>query len=130
MVFLHPEKGLARSLELQGSEPSPLTVQLEPAGIVTGRLVEEDGQPRPGVELLIHFVKKDNDSVAKHLPHRITTDEAGRFRLDGLAPGLVYQINLAGKLPNTTIGSVASRVSIKSGEVKDLGDVKGRLFQE
>jgi RNA polymerase sigma factor (sigma-70 family) len=130
MVFLHPEKRLAAALELQGNAQSPLTIQLKPAGTVTGRLVEEDGEPRPGVELLIHFVRKENGYVAEHLPNRITTDREGRFRVEGLAPGLVYQINLAGKRPTNTLGSVATHVSIRSGEVKDQGDVKGRLFQD
>ena len=130
MVFLHPEKRLAKALEIQGSEPNPLSIRLEPTGTVTGRLVDDDGQPLPGVPLRIHFVRKDPGYVADHLLDRITTDPDGRFRVEALAAGLVYQINLAGKPPNTTIGSVAPRVSVKSGEVKDLGDVKGRLFQE
>jgi hypothetical protein len=130
MVFLHPDKRLVKAVELEGSAPDPITVRLEPAGAVTGRLVDEDGQPRPGVDLGIYFVRKDTDYVALHIPEQIKTDSEGRFRVEGLAPGVVYQINLAGKLPNRTIGSVAPRVSVKSGEVKNLGDVKGRLFQE
>ena|SRR5437868_2660445 len=95
-----------------------------------GQQVDEDGEPRPRVPLRIHFVRKENGSVAEHLPHRIATNPEGRFRVEGLAPGVVYQVNLAGVPPNTTIGTVAPRVSIQSGETKDLGDVKGKLFQE
>jgi hypothetical protein len=130
LVFLHPEKRLVKALELQGLGQGPLTIRLEPAGTITGRLVDDDGEPRPRVDLLIHFVRKDKDYVAEHLLGKIATDSEGRFRVEGLAPGVVYQINLAGKRSNNTIGSVATRLSIKAGETKVLGDVKGRLFQE
>jgi protocatechuate 3,4-dioxygenase beta subunit len=130
LIFLHPEKRWVKAVELQGNAQDKFTVRLEPAGTITGRLVDEDGQPRPDVNLLIHFVRKDNDYVAEHLPARIKTDREGRFRVEGLAPGVVYQINLAGKPPNITTGSVANRLSVKSGETKDLGDVKGKLFQD
>jgi hypothetical protein len=77
LIFLHPTKHLVKALEVQGDAPSPLTVRLEAAGTVVGRLVDEDGQPRPRVELLIHFVRKDKDYLAEHLPGRITTDREG-----------------------------------------------------
>jgi RNA polymerase sigma factor (sigma-70 family) len=128
LVFLHPDKHLVKAVELRGNVRGLVTVRLEKAGTVTGRLVDEDGQPRPRVVLQIHFVRKDSGGVAEHLPPRITTDPQGRFRVDGLAAGLVYQINLAGKPVTRTIGSVAPRVSVKPGETKDLGDVKGKLF--
>ena len=115
---------------LQGDASSPLTVRLEAAGTVVGRLVDEDGQPRPRVELLIYFVRKDKDYLALHHPGRITTDREGRFRVEGLASAVVYQINLAGKPPHQTIGCVVPGVSTKAGETKDLGDVKARLAQE
>jgi hypothetical protein len=130
LVFLHPEKRLVKALEVTGDARGPLTVRLEPAGTVTGRLVDEDGLPRPRVDMLVHFTRKDTDSLAEHLPRRITTDGEGRFRVEGLAPGLSYQINLAGKPPNTTIGNVAVGLSVKSGETRDLGDVKGKLHQD
>jgi hypothetical protein len=130
LVFLHPEQRLVKVLELQGNAQDPVIVQLEPAGTITGRLLDEHGWPRPHVDLLVHFVRKDNNYVANHLPGRITTDREGRFRVEGLVPGVVYQINLAGKPSNSTIGSVATRLTIRSGEVKDLGDVKGKQFQE
>jgi RNA polymerase sigma factor (sigma-70 family) len=128
LVFQHAEKHLVKALELQGNTPSPITVQLERAATITGRLVDEEGQPRPRVNLQIHFVRKDNDYVAEHFPAIITTDRKGRFRVDGLAPGINYQINLAGKRVTQTIGAVANRLYVKPGETKDLGDVKGRLF--
>jgi RNA polymerase sigma factor (sigma-70 family) len=130
LVFLHEEKHLAKAVELQGAEPNPLTVRLEPAGTITGRLVDADGQPRPGVSFLIFFEKKDDGSVARHFPERVKTDREGRFRVEGLAVGLRYQIIEAGKPPNIGVAVVATRLSVRAGESKDLGDVKARPFGE
>src|SRR5262249_15223142 len=65
LVFVPPEKRLAAAVELQGTAQSPLIVQLKPAGVVAGRLVDDDGQSRPAVDLLIHFVRKDPGYVAE-----------------------------------------------------------------
>jgi hypothetical protein len=124
LVFLHRDKRLAKALELPGDARDPVTVQLERAGAVIGRLVDADGKPRPDAGLGIYFVRKDNDSTATHLPVQIRTDRAGRFCVEGLAPGVVYQI-IAWRR-----GTIADRLSIQPGETRDLGDVKGKPSQE
>jgi RNA polymerase sigma factor (sigma-70 family) len=130
LVFLHEARHLARAVEFHGSEPNPLTVRLEPAGTITGRLVDADGQPRGGVSFLIYFEKKDDGSVPRHFPERVTTDREGRFGIKGLAAGLMYQIIEAGKAPNDLVAVVAKKLSVKAGESKDLGDVRAIPFQE
>jgi TIGR03009 family protein len=129
LIFVHPERRLAKTLEVPGNAEGPVAVRLEQAGTATGRLVDEAGQPRPDVDLVIHLVTKDG-GVAEHLHGRIATDREGRFRVEGLAPGVVYQVNLRGKAPNLTIGGVINKLTIKAGEMKDLGDVKGKLFED
>ncbi len=128
LVFLHEDKRLAKVIELQGAGPNPLMVRLEPAGTVTGRLVDADGVPRAGVRFLVFFEKKDDGSVARHFPERVTTDREGRFRVEGLAAGLRYQIIEAGKSANESAAVVATGISVRAGESKDLGDVKARPF--
>jgi RNA polymerase sigma factor (sigma-70 family) len=130
LVFLHEEKHLAKVIELQGSEPNPLMVRLEPAGTITGRLVEAEGLPRPGVSCLIFFEKKDDGSVPRYFPERVKTDREGRFRVEGLAAGLRYQIIEAGKPPKDLVAVVAKGLSVRAGETKDLGDVKAKPFGE
>ncbi len=130
LIFLHPEKKLVKTMELQGNEPGPLTVRLEPAGTVTGRLLDADGQPLAKVDLRVLFDRKDNDYGAAYFPERVATDGEGRFRVDGLAPGLVYQIDVAGKPPQFTVASVAGRISVKSGETRNFGDIKAKPHQE
>ena len=47
LMFLHPAK-LGAVLNLQGEVKEPLVVRLAPLGSVTGRLLDEDGQPVVG----------------------------------------------------------------------------------
>ena len=58
--------GSARgSLELKGDEPDPIRVVLHPAGRITGRLVNEDGRPRSGVELELSHTLKSHESSSQ-----------------------------------------------------------------
>src|SRR5205823_420594 len=47
----HAGRALAGSLLVKGDEPGPLTVRLQPWGVVTGRIVDDEGQPRTKLEL-------------------------------------------------------------------------------
>src|SRR5262249_19571550 len=73
-LTFHPkEKNLGFLVkELRGATPEPLTVKLQPCGSVSGRIVDQDGQPVAGVK------------TEGGLP--ITTDKEGRFRVEGLVP--------------------------------------------
>ncbi len=130
LVFLHEGKHLAKAVDFKESGPGPLTVQLEPAGTITGRLVDAEGQPRPGVRFRIYLELKYDGGAAGHFPERVTTDRDGRFRVEGLAAGLRYQIIEIGKPPKVEVAVVATRLSVKAGETKDLGDVKAKPFRE
>jgi hypothetical protein len=120
LIVLHPEKKLVRLLELKGGEKGPLTVKLEPAGTVTGRLLNPDGKPMPRTGLTIDFELPIGGGLLPHYPE-VKTDAEGRFRIDGLAPGLPYFV-LLGK-PPLFVGEV-TRLKIRTGETRDLGEVK------
>ena len=47
----HEARRLAGSLAVRDNEPGPLIARLRPWGVVSGRLVDGDGRPRPGVLL-------------------------------------------------------------------------------
>ncbi len=119
---------LAGSVYLKGDETGPLTVRLQPCGIVTGRVVDEDGQPRGPLSLnslLGLYPQPPADQgllPAGSTGQGIPIGRDGRFRVEGLVPGLKYGASaLTG---NRFLGDVFRDVIVAPGEVKDLGDLK------
>ena len=47
-VTSHAGRKLIGSVYLKGDEAGPLTIRLQPWGTITGRVVDDDGQPRGG----------------------------------------------------------------------------------
>jgi hypothetical protein len=61
-----------------------------------------------------------------------TTEADGKFRLDGLLPGLVYQVHASRgdlKKANTLLLSKGG-VTVEAGKTNDLGDLKERAGNE
>jgi protocatechuate 3,4-dioxygenase beta subunit len=130
LQFAHPEKRLAGSLVIKGDEKGPLTIKLGPAGTLTGRLVNPDGQPVTDVEIFSRSgtfptpgeAKVDLNAGSFYL-QRIRPGKDGKFRIEGLAPGLKYSFGvLKGNYSLET--SAGEGLTVKAGETKDLGDVQ------
>jgi RNA polymerase sigma factor (sigma-70 family) len=127
LLFLHKEKKLAGSLLLKGNEKAPLTVTLQPAGTITGRLVDEDGQPQGGARLGFTGPRrrvgdKEVLEIGSHPTQEFTTNPDGTFRIEGLAPGLKYHLARYEANKRTML---AEDLMLEPGETKDLGDVRG-----
>jgi hypothetical protein len=113
VLFQHAEKKLAGLLLVGGEDRGPLTMKLEPWGVVTGRLVTAEGKPQAGVLLRI---------ADRLLPSNgFQTDGDGRFRIEGLAPGTAYTLDVVQK--GQPAANVFSHLKLKAGEARDLGDV-------
>jgi RNA polymerase sigma factor (sigma-70 family) len=117
ILLQHPEKGLVGVGRPPKENGGAVTVRLEPGAAVTGRLVDADGQPRPGVELKVLFRPKAGAAERPYSPERIRTDREGRFRLDALLPG--YEFRLSDET-----GGLPLADALRSGRTKDLGDVR------
>jgi RNA polymerase sigma factor (sigma-70 family) len=140
VVFIHPEKKLARVLKVRGDEKDPLTVRLEPLGELTGRVLAADGKPWAGlpVRVMISFQEKDYrelpadlrfdyPSWEKLISAETTTDKDGRFRVGGLVPGLKYTVSATEGDPSAGVFAYSGAVpSVQSGKVRDLGDLKSK----
>lgn len=119
LSFHHPEKGLGKVLTIRGDETNELTVQLEPCGVVVGRMVDRAGRPVPGVGIRFSGSGIMGFYVAAE------TDRQGRFRA-ALVPGLAYRPGLQYQEGRTTTPRLPRSVgvlAVESGRTKDLGDL-------
>jgi RNA polymerase sigma factor (sigma-70 family) len=110
LVFLHRDKALGKSLSIRGDEPQPLTVQLEPCGVIIGRMVDKRGKPVP--DLIVWLGRKDGSVAAE-------TDRDGRFR----APVLPGQKHWLGLYSQRRLLRQVGEVEVESGRTQDLGDL-------
>jgi hypothetical protein len=110
--------GKALTIDFQANTPHSMTVRLEPCATIVGRAVDGDGVPVGGVRL--EPIVWPLVDYATWLPGAMAGAD-GRFRDDGILPGVDYQINVRlGFVPT----SARSRLSVKPGELIDLGDVQ------
>jgi protocatechuate 3,4-dioxygenase beta subunit len=116
LLFIHKEKGLGYYGEIHGDEKEPLTVRLEPLGSASGRVVDKDGQPVPG--LLIHV---NRSGFMGPGGTQVQTDEGGRFRAEGLVPSQKYELVPAKR--SIRLSGPPKGIIVESGRNKELGDV-------
>jgi RNA polymerase sigma factor (sigma-70 family) len=146
LVFIHPQKKLGKVLLVKGDEKGPLVVKLEPLGAISGRVLNDEGKAAPGrliypqpfgqvsyykdfpIDLLHHRGRRDGRADPQQiawLPQAVKTDDDGRFRIDGLIPGLKYSLlvrsdNLG---PRARPSYYVNSVMVESGKTKEMGDL-------
>ncbi len=122
LLVQHAEKNLAARGEIKAGERGPIIVTLQPAGAVTGRVVDDGGRPLAHAAITVDFRLTRDGALYLH-SHEFLADAEGKFRIAGLLPGSIYYAAL---LPRE--GAYRRRIidalSLKGGETKDLGDVK------
>jgi RNA polymerase sigma factor (sigma-70 family) len=144
LIFTHKARKLVGALVLKDEDlksTTPLEVKLVPAGAITGRLVDEDGQPFAGAGLNVTMFDLNRRT---NLPsgfrtfwpsnQTFTADAQGRFRVEGFVPDVSTDVGIhaANRPPDLVFGSdldggdALRRLTLDSGEVRDLGDVKVR----
>jgi hypothetical protein len=120
LLFLQPARHLAGSVAVHSSDPEPLRVRLQPDATVTGRLMSAAGQPLSDIEFQVYYLGYDLLDDYIYLPQFVRrTDQAGRFRIEGLAPGLRLRLWLGN-------ASDRSRTfpALKPGESRNLGEIE------
>jgi RNA polymerase sigma factor (sigma-70 family) len=129
VTVAHMGRKLIGSVYIKGAVAGAMTVPLRPWGAVAGRVVDDEGRPRPGINLWntggIDPKNPEEDGV---LPARfwddssIVTDADGRFRVEALIPGLKYGASAAYGIRG--LGKVFEGLIVAPGESRDLGDLK------
>ena len=147
LLFIHDGKKLGALQPITGSGNDPLTIKLQPLGSATGEVRMADDGPltRATVTAVPFFpdAKKYENlpseamkfqgtfSAMRSLWWKLTkrtakTDDNGRFRLDGLMPGLEYTFYVSdGDLGESgTLVTSRQKVTVPSGKTHDLGILK------
>jgi RNA polymerase sigma factor (sigma-70 family) len=123
LFFRHRGRKLGAAVLFRGDEPMPVTVRLQRCATLSGRIVDEDGQPRSGVHVTgnIHGGQLNlQEGWYGFLGG--TTDKDGRFRIEGVIPGV--KVGLSTQKGASITGRVVEEVLPRAGEVLDLGDLK------
>jgi protocatechuate 3,4-dioxygenase beta subunit len=123
--FYDQEKKLGVAVLPRGNEPKDYTVRLQRMGTLTGRVLDEDGQPVAGAQMVGAIEGGQLNLPANSVSifsFRVRTDEQGRFRADSILPGVKYRGSILGRRAGG--GICFEHATIKPGEAKDLGDIK------
>jgi RNA polymerase sigma factor (sigma-70 family) len=123
VAFLHHGKRLAGFVLLQGDEQGSLTVRLGPWGTITGRLVDANGLPRAGGFRVTFLAggKGEEATVSGVAARIVQPDREGKFRIEGLVPGLKY--NLATVKDVRVADWILRNFVVQPGQNKDVGDI-------
>jgi RNA polymerase sigma factor (sigma-70 family) len=122
LVFLHQDR-LGAVLNLKGEVKEPLTVRLAPLGSVTGRILDEDGQPVVGGPVRVDG-ERLVDPALQVWTETVKTDRQGRYRIDGLVPGKRYTVLFGRRFSGQR---VFGPVVLQPGQRKDLGDARVKV---
>jgi len=117
LVFYDKERDLGYYLRLAPKSAERLTVKLERCGSVSGRILDEDGQPVAGAA--VHVMGHPNNPNRDF--HRVSTDGNGHFHVTGLVAGQEYYVGQWGDVP---VSRVFLNLTLEAGQHKDLGDIK------
>jgi RNA polymerase sigma factor (sigma-70 family) len=126
LAFVHKDRKLIGHVVLRGEEKKTLVVRLQSWGALTGRIVDAEGKPLSDVSLHLHYPSLPAPGLGP-LEQEFKTDRAGRFRVEGLLPELKHELTLTGAAAKTVALSAGDRLkelTVRSGEVKDLGDIR------
>jgi hypothetical protein len=120
---------MAAFVDIKGGEPDPISVTLQPSGTVIGRLVDEDGRPRPNVRLEVCYHLGESQVEEQSFSPPLMTGPDGRFRIRGLSPGLPYNVSVIRRAAKDEEQRYEGYLHINTwtlnpGETRDWGDVR------
>lgn len=128
LFFFHKELRLVGSLTIQGDRPSKLAVRLQPWAAISGRVLDAKGEPKDGLELVswpgeMQEPTSHGPTAGPLPPGDIYTDSEGRFEIEGLVPGVKYNVGIADS-DTRMFARILTDTVFRSGEIKSVGDVQ------
>jgi RNA polymerase sigma factor (sigma-70 family) len=123
LSFVHPDRRLVGQVVVRGNEPKDVSVSLQPWAGVAGRLIDAEGKPLAGVGVHVRYPAQPAPGIRSAVPAP-TTDAEGRFRMEGLTPGVKFSVNLAGQTDAKLSAEALKELTARPGEFKDFGDIR------
>ena len=126
VVFVHVARKLAAVMTLRGDEKEPVTVRLAPTAVLTGRVLDADGEPVAGAEVYELYSTSAGRQLTKSQVRwfRPRTDKEGRFRLDGIVPGLEMELGFVKGRQMLVPQERREVTPPESGKTLDLGELR------
>ncbi len=138
ITFFKKDRKLIGFLLARGDGEKPYTVRLKPWATVTGRIVDENGnpleekqrQPLVNAAAVVLAPNAKLEIATRDDPHAGTlpdtgADEKGRFRIERLVPGLRYSCDLY-REAGWYAGVAFENLVLEPGETRDLGDIRSK----
>lgn len=125
ITFLHEQRKLATVVSIRGDSDAGVTVPLQPWATVTGRFVDEEGNPVPitSKSEFSTIVRNAAHGAKEYFAHTVNQD--GTFQIDGFAPGQNYTTSgTYRKRKNYIPGGMFKNLVLSPGETRDLGDIQ------
>jgi protocatechuate 3,4-dioxygenase beta subunit len=119
LVFLHPERRLVGVARPPRDKGTLVTVRMRTGAMATGRLVDSQGKPRPGMQMRLAYRTPDQARWWGYPNGLVETDTQGRFTINSLVPEYTFQLREGTINDGPTFGS-----SLRAGELIDLGDIR------
>jgi hypothetical protein len=129
LALLHKQRKLFALVTVRGDSKEPLTVRLAPTGVITGRFLDDTGKPLADAEIFFGYEENALEDVIGPLywwddSPRPRTDKDGRFRLEGVFPGIKFSLSVSKGRVGFVEEKKTERESLKSGVTVDVGDIR------
>jgi beta-lactamase regulating signal transducer with metallopeptidase domain/protocatechuate 3,4-dioxygenase beta subunit len=123
LFFKNSDETLVGQYRLEGKAPEEIVVTLEPAVRVTGRLIENETD-LPAARYGLYCEKT---ALGEFRIDDCRTNDEGRFEINGLIAGLVYEMNAYNErhFTNNRNRFQIDLTAANPGDIFDLGDVTG-----
>jgi RNA polymerase sigma factor (sigma-70 family) len=127
LAIYHAGRKLGGHVVMRGDEAEPVVAKLQPLGTAIGRILDADAQPIAGAIITPQFSADSANSLETFLRQQrpvVHTDAAGRFRVDGIVPGLEFRLSPRKDRSFLIPKPQPDGREVTTGAVLDLGDVR------
>ena len=116
-----PEGATSAKVEIEAGETADITLEITRLASITGRILDENGAPMEGVELMVGAGEGGRVEISREDGDpQYFTDEDGKFEVKAAAGGRV----LIAQAPGVPMPIVIKPFVVEGGQDLDLGELR------